>query len=146
MRKTIFCLVAAAAVFASCGKKEADVDANAVESVQTDGKYPEMTFTEEEFDFGDIKQGEKVSHEFIFENTGEAELLISKAKGSCGCTVPEYTKDAIAPGGSGTIKVTFNSAGKHGKQHKTITLSTNTKKGKELLHVKTNINSGNNAN
>ena len=105
-----------------------------------DGKYPAMTFAETEFDFGEMKQHEKVTHEFEFKNTGEAELVISDAMGSCGCTVPEYPKEAIAPGASGKITVTFNSGSKHGTQHKTVTLSTNTKAEKEQLQIKANIN------
>lgn len=107
-----------------------------------DGKYPEMTFVETEFDFGAIEPGDKVTHEFSFKNTGKADLLISDARGSCGCTVPEYPKEAIAPGAGGKITVTFNSAGKHGKQHKTVTLFTNTAKEREQLSIKTSINPG----
>jgi hypothetical protein len=105
-----------------------------------DGKYPAITFTETEFDFGEMKQHQKVTHEFEFKNTGEAELVISDAIGSCGCTVPEYPKEAIAPGGSGKIKVTFDSGSKRGMQHKTVTLTTNTKAEKEQIQIKANIN------
>ena len=107
-----------------------------------DGKYPSMSFTETKFDFGDIKSGDKVTHEFSFKNNGEADLVISKAYGSCGCTVPEYPKEAITPGSEGKITVTFNSAGKHGKQHKTVTLVTNTVNEKEQLEITANINQG----
>jgi hypothetical protein len=111
-----------------------------------DGKYPEMSFPETEFDFGDINPGDKVTHYFSFENTGEADLVISEAVGSCGCTVPEYPKEAIKPGGTGKIKVTFNSSGKHGIQHKTVTLTTNTETEKEKLHIKASINGGSGTN
>ena len=106
-----------------------------------DGKYPEMTFVEKEFDFGDIKQGDKVDHTFNFKNTGEADLIITNAQASCGCTIPDYPKDIpIKPGESGKIKVTFNSAGKSGPTAKTITISCNTESGNELLKIKTTIN------
>ena len=106
-----------------------------------DGKYPEMTFVEKEFDFGDIKQGDKVDHTFNFKNTGEADLIITNAQASCGCTIPDYPKDTpIKPGESGKIKVTFNSAGKSGPTMKTITISCNTESGNELLKIKTTIN------
>jgi hypothetical protein len=107
-----------------------------------DGKYPAVTFAETTFDFGDIAQGDKVSHEFKFENTGAADLVISDAYGSCGCTVPEFPKEAIKPGETGKIKVTFNSAGKHGRQQKKVTLVTNTQAEKEYLQIKVNINPG----
>lgn len=106
-----------------------------------DGKYPEMTFVEKEFDFGDIKQGDKVDHTFNFKNTGEADLIITNAQASCGCTIPDYPKDTpIKPGESGKIKVTFNSAGKSGPTMKTITITCNTPSGNELLKIKTTIN------
>lgn len=109
--------------------------------VPKDGNYPEMTFDIKQYNFGIIQQGDKVETIFHFKNTGKADLLISDAKSSCGCTIPEYPKEPIKPGQSSTIKVSFNSAGKRGLQLKTITLSTNTSNGKEILLIKTSINS-----
>lgn len=103
------------------------------------GKYPIMTFTTDEHDFGYIRQGEKVETVFRFKNTGQSSLIISKAVGSCGCTVPEYPKEAIAPGKSAKIIVSFNSEGKSGKQIKTVTLTTNTFEGNEILTIKSII-------
>ncbi|HEX8561362.1 MAG TPA: DUF1573 domain-containing protein [Flavobacterium sp.] len=104
-----------------------------------DGKYPVMTFAHSEHDFGRIKSGDKVEYVFVFENTGEADLIISDAKGSCGCTVPEFPKEAIKPGEKGEMKVSFNSAGKHGQQKKTVTVFTNTKTGEEHLTISASI-------
>lgn len=104
-----------------------------------DGKYPVIEFEKTEHDFGMIKQGDKVTYIFKFKNTGEGDLIISKAKGSCGCTVPEYPKEPVKPGTEGQIKVSFNSAGKHGKQTKSVTLMTNTEKGTERLEIHANI-------
>lgn len=111
----------------------------AEKKIPADGKYPVITFKETEFDFGDIKQGDKVEHTFEFTNTGEADLLISTARASCGCTVPEFTEEAVKPGKSGKIKVTFNSAGKKGPTTKTITVVCNTANENEILTIKTNI-------
>lgn len=111
----------------------------AEKKIPADGKYPVITFKETEFDFGDIKQGDKVEHTFEFTNTGEADLLITTARASCGCTVPEFTEEAIKPGKSGKIKVTFNSAGKKGPTTKTITVVCNTANENEILTIKTNI-------
>jgi hypothetical protein len=105
-----------------------------------DGKYPDMDFKVREFDFGTIDQGDIVSHTFSFINNGQADLLISTGKGSCGCTVPEFPKKPVKPGGSGQVKVTFNSAHKTGMQVKTVTLGTNTKNGNEILVIRANIN------
>lgn len=96
----------------------------------------EMTFDVEEFNFGTIKQGESVTREFIFSNTGKEDLIISNAQGSCGCTVPVYPKEAIKKGEKGTIKVTFNSAGKMGMQDKTVTITSNAKNSPRILHLK----------
>lgn len=99
----------------------------------------EMTFETEKHDFGTITQGDKVDYDFKFKNTGGSDLIITGAKGSCGCTVPEYPKEAIKPGVSGVIKVSFNSAGKSGKQAKSVTLFCNIKEGKKVLHINSNI-------
>nr|WP_294777679.1 DUF1573 domain-containing protein [uncultured Flavobacterium sp.] len=108
-------------------------------SVPADGKYPEMTFQEEEHDFGTIKQGDKPSCEFEFKNTGEADLIITSARGSCGCTVPDYPKTPIKAGESGKIKVSFDSKGKSGETSKTVTILSNTKEGSKILKIKTKI-------
>ena len=113
--------------------------ADAARVAPADGKYPVMTFEKTEHDFGNIKSGDKVDYTFNFKNTGEADLIISKAKGSCGCTVPEYPKDPIKPGASGKIKVSFDAANKHGQQHKTVTITTNSAKGEEKLSIKASL-------
>ncbi len=107
--------------------------------VPVDGKYPVMTFDKTEHDFGIIEKESKVAYTFDFKNTGEADLIITKAVGSCGCTIPEYPKEAIKPGESGRMKVSFNASGKHGQQQKTVTITTNTSQGSELLHIKAAI-------
>src|SRR6188768_378157 len=96
-------------------------------------------FNEEEFNFGSIKQGESIKHDFEFTNTGKEPLIISNASGSCGCTVPEWPKEPIAPGAKAIIKVTFNSAGKQGVQDKTVTLQSNAQQNPMVLHLKGNV-------
>lgn len=103
------------------------------------GKYPVMSFEKTEHDFGTINEGAKVTYTFNFKNTGASDLIISNAVGSCGCTVPEYPKEPVKPGESGKLKVSFNSAGKSGNQHKNVTVSTNTQTGKEIINIKANI-------
>jgi hypothetical protein len=99
----------------------------------------EMTFETQKHDFGTITQGDKVVYNFKFKNTGNADLVITDAKGSCGCTIPEYPKEAVAPGEAGIIKVSFNSAGKIGANSKSVTLSANVKEGKKILYIESNI-------
>ena len=96
----------------------------------------EMTFEVEEYNFGTIKQGESVTREFNFTNTGKEDLIISNAQGSCGCTVPIWPKEPIKKAGKNTIKVTFNSAGKMGMQDKTVTITSNAKNSPKVLHLK----------
>lgn len=96
---------------------------------------PVMTFEVLEYNFGTIKQGEVVTREYKFKNTGKEPLIINNAVGSCGCTVPDYPKEPIKPNGTGIIKVTFNSAGKLNQQDKTVTLTYDTDKT-IVLHLK----------
>ena len=130
----------------SCGTKTTSdaVNTDAVtNSASADGKIntdlPEIKFEEEEFDFGRITQGEKVSHAFIFENVGKTNLIISGASGSCGCTVPEWPKEPIAQGATGRINVVFSSEGKKGLQEKTVTIVTNCEPATRVIRIKTDI-------
>lgn len=77
-------------------------------------------------DFGSIKQGELVKHVFKFKNTGTEDLQIQGTSASCGCTVPEHSKDPIPPGGTGEIVVQFDSKGKSGQQNPVVTVNANT--------------------
>lgn len=95
----------------------------AQEELVTEG--PAISFKEKLYDFGVINRGDTVEYTFHFENVGIAPLKILSARGSCGCTVPSYSKDEIAPGEKGEVFVRFNSAGKSGMQNKTVTLVTN---------------------
>lgn len=123
----------------SAQRPEAVEMAKPTAQVPADGKYPTMTFQKEEHDFGTIKQGDKVSTDFKFKNTGEADLIITSARGSCGCTVPDYPKTAIKPGETGNIKVSFDSKGKQGKTNKNVTILCNTKEGNKVLNIHANI-------
>ena len=100
---------------------------------------PVVEMKETSFDFGEMQQGESVTHDFVLKNTGEADLIISAAKGSCGCTVPQWPKAPISQGEEATIKVTFNSAGKSGKQNKTVTLVTNAIPNTKVLTINGNV-------
>ena len=102
-------------------------------------------FDEMEFNFNKIKQGEKVEHDFKFINNGTEPLIISQAQGSCGCTVPEWPKQPIKPGETGTISVTFNSAGKMGMQDKTVTITSNAVLNPVILHIKGTVESAGSA-
>lgn len=77
------------------------------------------------YDFGTVKEGEKVVHEFEFKNTGDQPLMILKVEAGCGCTTPEWPKTPVMPGKGGSIKVTFNTAGKAGPAYKDVTIKSN---------------------
>jgi hypothetical protein len=96
---------------------------------------PVFQFSEESHDFGTIIQGKKVSYAFTFKNSGKSDLVIRSANGSCGCTIPEYPKEPVAPGKEGVINVTFDSEGKEGKQNKTVTIIANTIPNSKVLTI-----------
>ena len=99
-----------------------------------------MAFDEFEFDFGEIDEGEKVSHVYTFKNDGKEPLIISNAKGTCGCTVPVWPKEPIAAGESGEIQVEFNSKGKSGMQTKRVIITANTNPATTNLTIKGKVN------
>lgn len=103
--------------------------------VITPDQAAQITFDEEVFDFGDITEGDEVEHVFSFTNTGKNPLVINNATASCGCTVPVWPRDPIAPGQKGEIKVNFNSTGKQGEQNKAITIAANTLPNKTVVRI-----------
>ena len=109
---------------------------NTASSELMENKLPILEIKEDIFDFGTIMQGESVSHEFKLKNIGNGPLLISSAKGSCGCTVPEWPKDPILVGEEERLRVTFNSAGRQGVQKKTVTLQSNTIPNTRVITIK----------
>lgn len=141
MKKGLLLLAAVATMaFTSCKDNAADkVKAeNVEEAAERDAQvvtYPEISFEETEFDFGTIDQGTAVEHTFKFTNTGKAPLVITNATSSCGCTVPTWTKEPIAPGETGEMLVKFNGSGQN-QVTKTVTVTANTEAGTEQLKIK----------
>lgn len=86
---------------------------------------PRIAFNEKTYNFDEIKQGQKIEHEFMLKNEGKSDLYIRKIRASCGCTTVNPDTDVIKPGESTSLKVIFNSAGKIGNQNKSITVITN---------------------
>lgn len=141
MRKVIILL--AVVFIASCGNKE-QKNMSIEVPLTTDGKVdtsklPKFTFVQDVYDFGQIKQGEKVSYSFKFKNTGSSALIISSASASCGCTVPSYPEQPIQPGEEASIDVVFDSNGKMGMQTKTVTLVSNTIPNTKVLYLRGEI-------
>ncbi|MDX1939953.1 MAG: DUF1573 domain-containing protein [Saprospiraceae bacterium] len=95
-----------------------------------------ITFVEETYVFGTAKEGDIVTHEFQFTNTGKTALIITDARSSCGCTVPEWPKKPIAPGQSEKIKVKFNTTEKEGDQIKGIIVTANTYPSESRVYLR----------
>ncbi len=139
MKKQIFIPIISLfllAQFISCQQKplnneDTTVSADLVNNpISADGdkeksKLPVMEFETTTHDFGLLVQGDKVANTFKFVNTGGADLIISAANATCGCTVPKFSRKPIKPGEEGKIEVVFDTAGRSGAQHKTISILTN---------------------
>ena len=124
----------------SAADKITDEDMKAIQEQNAiAGRLAKVELDKEVHDFGIINEGDVVETEFIVKNVGETDLIISDAKGSCGCTVPEPPKEPIKPGASAPIKVSFDSKGKPGSQEKTVTLTTNSENGHETFKIKANV-------
>src|SRR5210317_579967 len=95
-----------------------------------------ITFDELNHNFGNIKEESGiVEHTFNFKNTGTESLLLNSVRSSCGCTVPEWSKEPIAPGGSGNIKVSFNPLRRPGAFRKSVTVQSNAKVKTTILYI-----------
>ncbi|CAM1367835.1 conserved exported protein of unknown function [Tenacibaculum soleae] len=129
-------------VFISCGNgnaaskvKKENIENAEKRDVSINAGAASISFDKEEYNFGTVTEGEVVKTTFTVTNTGKTDLVITNAKASCGCTVPVWPREAIAPGKTGEIQVSFNTNGKPNRQSKSITLTTNTKKGREVLKI-----------
>ena len=114
----------------------ATTSAPAPQSAAPTGPTTVMSFDATEFDFGVVDEGEKVSHTYSFKNTGDEPLILSNAKGSCGCTVPKWPKEPIPPGEDGEIIVEFNSKNKKGKRNQKVTITSNTNPPQSFIYLK----------
>ena len=99
------------------------------------GPLPVMSFEEVEVNYGTIEQNSDPYRTFVFTNTGKAPLVIKSARGSCGCTVPEYSKEPVMPGAKSEIKVRYDTK-RIGRFTKTITLTTNADPSQVILRIK----------
>ncbi|HQW85595.1 MAG TPA: DUF1573 domain-containing protein [Flavobacteriales bacterium] len=98
-----------------------------------------ISFASMEHDFGTIKQDSENKYVFSFTNTGKEPLLIENAQGSCGCTVPNYPKEPIPPGGKGEIEVVYKPGKQENQQNKTVTVTANTEPKQTTLRISANV-------
>ncbi|MBK6397255.1 MAG: DUF1573 domain-containing protein [Bacteroidetes bacterium] len=132
MKKLKF-LAVSALVCLTFSLKSSAQDTSAVKKENPNA--PEIAFESEVHDYGTIKQGADGTCEFKFKNTGKEPLIISNAKGSCGCTVPTYPKEPIMKGQTGVIKVHYDTK-RVGAFTKTVTINSNAKSDTKVITIK----------
>ena len=132
LKQTIILIAASMLMLTGCkGKATQDADVDLIRNPRSaqgydeSEKMPVLTFDSDMHDFGRLSAGENISYSFHFRNTGNADLIISNTSATCGCTVADYPKGRIAPGGEGYVTVTFKSAGKAGQQYQEVTIVSN---------------------
>lgn len=128
----------------SCGSNgddtlSTDLIRNSKSAEQPTGKEAAITFDKTEHDFGKILQGEVVAYSFHFTNTGNAPLLITEVKTSCGCTAGDYPREPIKPGQDGFVKATYDSKGHHGFQSRALTVMSNTNPSMTSLRLTSEV-------
>jgi hypothetical protein len=125
MKATFYTLFLAAILLTSCsgraGNKAARNAGNLADSTAT----AVIVFKEYEHHFGTVKEGDKLSYTFSFDNKGTGSLVILDAITTCGCTVPKYDRKPIPSGKGGKLEVKFDTSGRDGMQTKTITVRSN---------------------
>ncbi|HON18834.1 MAG TPA: DUF1573 domain-containing protein, partial [Salinivirgaceae bacterium] len=103
-------------------------------------KAPKIVFTQTSFEAGDVKAGSMVTHEFTFKNEGKNPLVIRKVRTGCGCTATTPPADKIDPGETSSIKVSFNTHGRKGRQAQYIDVYSNDPSNSEIkLKISCNV-------
>ena len=123
----------------NCGKSTGKNPGNSGSELAVQDGTVEIIFKEYEHNFGKISEGEKVAFTFTFENKGTANLVVTSATSSCGCTIPKYDTKPIPPGGSGNLEVIFDTTGRSGMQTKTIAVKSNASVPVVLLKITAEI-------
>jgi hypothetical protein len=135
---TIISLLIFLGLWTSCssGKSEKDPKKSKEESLKrVEENRPKILWASKEHSIGSVKEGDKKEFDFKFKNVGKSPLQITNAQPSCGCTVPDFPKAPIPPGGEGKIHVVYNTMGKPGIVNKSITITANTDPSIEVLYI-----------
>ena len=98
--------------------------------------HPRISSNKETHNFGQIEWKRPVTVEYTITNTGNQPLVLTNVTTSCACAVADWTKEPIAPGKSGDVKITYNPAGRPGVFAKAISIYSNGKKGSFILTIK----------
>jgi hypothetical protein len=112
--------------------------------IENIGPKTTIAFTEMEHNFGTVDQNTTNPTTFSFTNSGDEPLIISDAKGSCGCTVPDYPRQPIQPGETGEINVVYKPGSQANKQTKTVTITANTEPATTVLRITADVTPGEN--
>ncbi len=137
MKKILYTLLAAMFISVASFAQE---DAKANEQKAENPNGPDMAFDQEVHDFGTLPYGGDGGFDFKFTNTGKEPLVITNARGSCGCTVPSWPKEPILKGHSGSIHVQYDTK-RPGPFTKTVTITSNAKGGDKVITIKGNVES-----
>lgn len=103
---------------------------------ETNPNAPQLVFEYEEWDFGEVPEGPKVSHDFWFTNKGKEPLVLYNVRASCGCTTPYWPREPIPPGEKGKITVEYTTAGRPGPFTKTVTINSNAVTPTKVIRIK----------
>ena len=144
-------IILSISIFGACENQEREEKVETLRSdkpsdlirnpIQSDGtidssQLARIAFDHSSYDFGVISQGDSVRHVFTFTNPGKVPLLISDAKSTCGCTVPDWPSKVIKTGEKGEIEVLFDSSEREGRQNKQITITANTIPNQTKLYLR----------
>jgi len=138
-------LITISIVLTACSRQteiKTDIVENSatLENPEELNRLAKFKFEETEVDFGSINEGEIVEHTFKFINVGNEDLIITNVQTSCGCTASNWPRNAISPGETSELLVSFNSQGKKGLNTKEITVIGNTRPTQTILIIKANVN------
>lgn len=135
MKNTTIIAIISLMIFSCQNTDKKEVNTISIDMIDNENP-PVMEFENDEFDFGTIAQGQKVSYTFKFTNTGKSDLAIMSVVPTCGCTVPsDWPKQPIKPGKGGEITVEYDGSG-NGVVKKLITVNANTKPSYNKLNIK----------
>jgi hypothetical protein len=133
---SLLLLTTAAVIITSCKNNYANNASNdKVAAMNDSANFTTIQWLDTVKDMGTIEEGQKVEVNFRFRNSGDKPLVIERVTPTCGCTVADPPKEPIAPGKEGEIKGVFDSNGRMGPNHKTLTVLANTKPSQEKLLV-----------
>ncbi|MBQ7279604.1 MAG: DUF1573 domain-containing protein [Bacteroidales bacterium] len=145
MKKIILCICSCISLLAvvACGnsggeKNDVSIinNPNSATGYDSTISMPRIVFDQNQHDFGRLSPNEQVAYSFHFRNDGNANLVITSCETSCGCTIADYPRGVIAPGGDGYISVTFKSpSGRSGQQVKEVTVNTNAQPATTRLRI-----------